>query len=782
MSQLTGHNVWPRKVIFLAFLYPLTDWAQCGTCSGGSNCLNSSQTGLWTNCNTWQSGSFCGVWSTFQMNIRYPIINSGHTVTISGTIPINLQNCRSIYIRSGGTLTIQTAYTGNTSGSYVIDVCGTLNINLSGTADFRNFDLVIHSGGVVNVNNGTLQVNSIYIENGGVLNLNGGRVERACLSSVTPALRIDYGGLMNINSSNGGLSLHSCLGSTYTLLDGTIDCKNSLTSSNYSNFQLGYVRVTNGTSTGRIRTQTAYIPSAEWVRSASNNFWGFNSDYGGTVEYYGSSSISLGLNSRYEYYDLEVNCPGLYLYTTTDVVGVLYLRGGDLYLNDKTFRLRGTVRYTGSYALRGSPSSRLEVVGKFPSPISPALGIYQISSQGSTVNCRNLPLRFSVGYRSLKTLWLYREDAVFLETPLDIYDTLNLETGILRTSTVNLLTVRNPAAGAVLHHTTGWFSVYYGFVSGPLRRYIGASGAYDFPVGYPNLTSYYVGWDPLQPQALHRRLRLEISSQSGINWIQVEFVPGVTDVCSGQLNITEADGTPHLQLHPEGYWRVQPDAATYTVAYDVKAYTWGFAAPPLADNRYAVVKRPDGSTACADWTRAAGAWPSAGSLGRVIKVDGGGRDTSYAHRLGWDNFSEFAIGITDGPLASLLPLELSLQRWQGSYAVLAVRGLAEGEPFTLSSDRGELLYVAKEGSLWVEVKDPLWVWIEAGRRRSSPLYLVPPPVSRVGDRVEIRTAAWVEIWGFEGRLLGRYQGPGSFPMPEQPVLIRWEGGTQPCYP
>lgn len=402
MSKLAGHNAGVRRVLLLAFLYPLTDWAQCGTCIG--NCLNSSQTGAWTNCNTWAGGGFCTLWTTFQMNTRYPIINSGHTVTLSGTIPTNLQNCLSIYIRSGGTLTLQSPYTGNTSGSYVIDVCGTLNISLTGTADFKNFDLIIHSGGVVNINSGTLRVNSILVENGGVLNLNGGRLERACLSSATPALRIDNGGLMNINSGSGGLSLHSCLGSTYTLLDGTIDCKNSLTSSNYSNFQLGYVRVTNGTSTGRIRTQTAYVPGAEWSRSASNNFWGFNSDYGGTVEYYGSSSIFLALNSRYEYYDLEVNCPVLYLYTTTDVVGVLYLRGGDLDLNGKTFRLRGTARYTGSYSLRGSSSSRLEVVGKFPSPISPALSTYQISSQGGTVSCRNLPLRFSADYRSLKTL------------------------------------------------------------------------------------------------------------------------------------------------------------------------------------------------------------------------------------------------------------------------------------------------------------------------------------------------------------------------------------------
>ena len=149
------------------------------------------------------------------MNTRYPIINTGHTVTISGTIPTNLQNCRSIYIRSGATLNIQSPYTGNTSRSYVLDVCGTLNINLSGMTNFSKFDLVVHSGGVVNITAGTLRVYRIVIESGGVINLNGGRLERECLSSTTPRLDIQAGGTLHINSSSAQLQVHSCLGTAY---------------------------------------------------------------------------------------------------------------------------------------------------------------------------------------------------------------------------------------------------------------------------------------------------------------------------------------------------------------------------------------------------------------------------------------------------------------------------------------------------------------------------------------------------------------------------------------
>jgi hypothetical protein len=66
--------------------------------------------------------------------------------------------------------------------------------------------------------------------------------------------------------------------------------------------------VNSGISTGLIRTQTPYVPLADLTRAADNNFWGWNSDYGGTVEYYGSTAITLALYSRYEYYSLKVSC------------------------------------------------------------------------------------------------------------------------------------------------------------------------------------------------------------------------------------------------------------------------------------------------------------------------------------------------------------------------------------------------------------------------------------------------------------------------------------------
>ncbi len=628
----------------------------CGNCIG-SNCLTSTANGLWTDCNTWQSGFFCTVWSSFTMSTRYPVINSN--VTVSGYIPTNKKNCKSIYINPGATLTFNTSYPGNTSsGIQQIEVCGTLNIN-SGTVDFREFELIIHNGGVVNMNGGTFIVRSVLIENGGILNLNGGDLQRSCGSYSAVGLEIQQGGLMNINSSSARFSNYSCFSTPYTILDGTIDCKNSLSSSNYTNIKLGNVRVSNNTSTGRIRTQTANVPMAEWGQSAGNNFWGFNSTYGGTVEYYGNNTIFLNYSSRYNYYDLEVNnTGGVYLHRETDVVGILYLKKGNIHLNGKRLVLRGKVNYTGSYAINGNGTgSTVEVVGKLSGSYKDSgLSTYLISSQGTdNINVRNIALKFTMS--PLDTLRLWREDVVLLQTPVYINGQLQLDRGILRTDATNYPTIQNPASNAVRHKTKGYRTLY-GFISGYLYRRMNPGNSYDFPVGYPNMTEYYQGWDVTKPLPKHRLLTIDFKAKT-INPTQssgllVNFVPSIS-TCSGTLtNAVESTGETYTQLHPEGKWQavLTPAEPGETFDYDAKLHTWGFDSPSLTNNLYAPLKRPDGSTSCADWTTGGGTMGTPNQLGRIILTNSAGMDTSYAIRKNLSSFSEFAIGIID---ATTLP-------------------------------------------------------------------------------------------------------------------------------
>ncbi len=770
--------------------------AACNNCIG-SNCLRSTQSGQWSDCNTWENGSFCFLWNSFQMNTRSPVIRTN--VTVSGFIPSNLQNCQSIYIQPGATLTFQTGYTGNQWGNYVIEVCGTLNIDTWSTVDFSNFDLIIHNGGVVNVNNGTFKVGRIIIENGGVMNLNGGEVQRPCIVGSLVGLEIQQGGSLNINSSSARLSTHSCFGTPYTIVDGTIDCKNSLSAFNYSNIKLGYVRVTNNTSTGRIRTQTAYLPQSELLRSANNNFWGFNSEYGGTVEYYGSSPIFMDFRSRREYYTLEVNAP-LYIYGLVDVVGVLRLKNGTIYLNGNTLRVHGTIVYQNGNYIAGTPTSTLEVVGKLPTPISSGLATYLIQSDGVTnINIRNIPLRFSPnpgGTGTIGTLRIYREDVVILESNLNIYQQLRLERGILKTSYTALPIVRNTASDAVVHTTTGWTSLY-GFVSGPLRRYVAATGTYDFPVGYQNMTAYYQNWDVTQPLPRYRRLQIELNNNTGISYLTVHYNQGINP-CNGQLTATEG-GASYIQLHPEGSWQVVPDAATYTVNYGIKLYTWEFDTPALIDNQYAVLKRIDNSTSCADWNTGGGTLPPANTLGRIRLYDYSATppvDTSFAWRFNLTNFSEFAIGMLDQTPLSFNALAVRLIQQKPSQTIVKiyndttlqwVRLKTYPQHQTLAQWYAPLppyhYYVFDPQSsiegVYLEGQD----W-EGNRYYSNVLFLSPMTTLKIQNTQEglivvFPQETFIQVYDIQGKLL--YQGRQSIhkiPLDTETFyVIRWNKGV-----
>jgi hypothetical protein len=596
---------------------------------------------------------------------------TGHTITVTATTASNHGATQGIYVMSGATLNINYSFTSaNTSSCNDIAVRGTLNIN-SGTSVFGSAKLTVCSGGVVNVAAGaSIDVNQIVVEDGGVLNLNGGQIRRVCGSSTLGALNVKQGGLININNGASRLLLYSCTGSPYSVVDGTIDCKNVLTSTNYTNIHLGFTRVTNSTSTGRIRTQTAFIPQTELTRSAANNFFGFNSDYGGTVEYYGSASISLALASRYEYYDLELNFTSatslLNLYHTyTDVVGILHLKSGRLAINGKKLQLRGTVSYTGTNFIQGDANAELEIYGKLPSPVSAGVTTNIIQSQGVTgINILNPELRMSAavgGAATLKNFRLFREDVVYLRSQLTVNNTLNLERGKLRTDVTgpSFVIVTNTASTAVLHNTTG-FTATFGYVSGKMRRYVVANTSYDFPVGYQGETSYRVAGSPTPN---HRRATVIFRAMSGITYLDAFYNNPISD-CSG--GVSAADGSlSYIQVHPEGSWDITPNTNSYTADYDIRLYTWGYNTPALADNFYGVLKRNSGSTNCADWNTGGGTLPPAGGWGR-IRYFSGPVDISYAERSTLPTFCEFAIGIAGG--CSTPSATSNVSTWTGGMA------------------------------------------------------------------------------------------------------------------
>jgi hypothetical protein len=592
-----------------------------------------------------------------------------HSVTVdAGFSTTYQQNIGSIYIDPGTSLTLNTAWPGRTTGSHVIEVCGTLNIK-SGNSNFSKHTLQVNNGGVVNVDGGELEIDKIIVKNGGTINFNGGALRRACGSAAAVGLTVEDGGLININNSTSALNItSSCFGEPYTVLDGTIDCKNTLSTSTIaSRFRLGYCRVTNSTSTGRMRTQTQYTPSIDWQtttlpyssRSANGNFTGYNSTYGGLVEYYGSSNITLdnsALQSLYQYYNLEVNMTGgaelrLGKANIFDVVGVLYLTSGNLNLNDRHLRLRGNIIY-GTGALKGTSSSTLTMVGKLSGAsadfVSSGMTTFQIwaksKAASANVNCLNPELRFASGSRTLGTLEINREDVVHLTTDLTVATKLRLEDGILNTRNI-ILHVTATDSAAVEHATTG--TSLSSWISGNLRRSVVPGVNYDYPVGRQNIGTVGGSTNAYPANVLnYRRYMLELGTATGMSYVDVNF-EHPTATCEGSMPVISEGGLEYIQVHPEGHWNVEPNGGT-GINYNARLYVQGFqTGPELIDNEFGGLKRPDGGV-CADWSTAGGTRPANGQPGRVVQAINASMATGYAKRIGWISFSDQAIGVAGG--------------------------------------------------------------------------------------------------------------------------------------
>lgn len=635
-----------------------------------ANALHAADYDTYTASSNWgaNSGTFgTGSWRTGGVTGNFFPDNTTHNAII------NAGNTKSHDVSSGDL---------HTSGS--VTVYGTLNLSASG-GDRRMGNLVIKNGGVVTITTGTYTVTgTITIEAGGTLNVNGGtlittqssgnsllvygtvnlgagRLERRA------KMIIYQGGLIRLTAGSGYLA-YSGTSANYSQIDGTFDGQTYLTNLNYSNYVLGEVNVTANTSTGRIRTQTAFVPSASHNISASNNFFGFNDSYGGTVEYYGSSAITLALNSRYYYYDFEVNnSGGVTLYSScTSVSGNLYLRSGNLSLSSKQINIHGTIIYTGTNYINASGGTgRLHLQGKTTSVTSPCMNYFSsittglpaaggtsISSQGLMVDIKNPVLRFSAAGGSnatLSELKVFRSDIVTLNDNVTIIDLLSVKVGVIKTGNY-VLFLNNSGTAALEFQTTNYSSVStVGWISGNLKRRCATGWSYDFPVGRTDVSVHTTDY------IKYRHLNIELNSVNPspcyitVNFNTV-FNPGT---CDGSLNVIE-NGISYIGLHPEGWWSVIPDAVT-SVDYNINAYLHGFSSPLLIDNEFGLLKRQDASVLCSDWNTGGGVLNALNTPGRIHEFSGS-LETGYAKRSNFSAFSQFAIGRTDDPIP--LPVEL----------------------------------------------------------------------------------------------------------------------------
>lgn len=202
---------------------------------------------------------------------------------------------------------------------------------------------------------------------------------------------------------------------------------------------------------------------------------------------------------------------------------------------------------------------------------------------------------------------------------LDASGTLTLSSGRLVTGSYYAI-VKNTATSSVAGHSTS------SYVHGNLRRYIAASGSYDFPVG--NATSYQLA-------------NLNISSITGLTYITTSFANPGTATGTG-LPITETCYNSNAILNNGspggngGVWTVTPDAgsATYSLTLNGRNY----------DNAglcHTLVSR----------TNSGVAWGFEGSTHVSQSISGG---VVTATRSGFTGFSDKAIVLSP----TVLPIQL----------------------------------------------------------------------------------------------------------------------------
>ena len=163
------------------------------------------------------------------------------------------------------------------------------------------------------------------------------------------------------------------------------------------------------------------------------------------------------------------------------------------------------------------------------------------------------------------------------------------------------------------------------YVAGNINRSVNASGNYNFPVG--SSTRY-------------SSVTIQLNNISGPTNITASF----TNTIDGIAPNTTAGSQKVTQLLDAGIWSLTPDIALSAGNYSITLQGTGFTNQVADASQYVVVKRAN----------AADSWGFYGDNGTAIQSSG--IITATAGNIA--GFSNFAIGIASGPVATTLPVKL----------------------------------------------------------------------------------------------------------------------------
>ncbi|MEX0812796.1 MAG: Calx-beta domain-containing protein [Chitinophagales bacterium] len=197
---------------------------------------------------------------------------------------------------------------------------------------------------------------------------------------------------------------------------------------------------------------------------------------------------------------------------------------------------------------------------------------------------------------------------------VSVNNVLNLQNGIISTQS-NKLIISNSAEAAITNYSTD------AFINGNLERAVtSGDNEYFFPVGNgENTTNYHPA---------------EVASNSlvGVNNITVYF-SNVERHSDEDMEAVDS-WLDYQALCHDGLWIITPDQQPSGGTYNVKLYIINMAG--LEDNKFAVIKRPEGAPDAKAWS----------AQGSINAKNGQGRKISdgYALRMDLSSFSEFGIG------------------------------------------------------------------------------------------------------------------------------------------
>ncbi|WP_205502473.1 T9SS type A sorting domain-containing protein [Rufibacter psychrotolerans] len=243
---------------------------------------------------------------------------------------------------------------------------------------------------------------------------------------------------------------------------------------------------------------------------------------------------------------------------------------------------------------------------------------------------------------------------VTLSKSVKVTNVLTLRSGVFKTD-LHEVSLLSPAATALqVVDPNLW-------VQGNLRRAVGNSGTYTFPVGHAT------GKRQMDLMSLGL-------SGNGFQSILVSFKP-LQHHQDGDLFLTEG-GHTYTHMGTEGVWQVEPNAVPSEGNFTALAYLQGF--NNLSDNKFALLIRPLTSTSGKDWTTGGGTLDAPDKDGRTLA-------SGYAKRNFIKPFGQIGIATME----TVLPVSWLYVKGQRKNQAVLVEWATATE---INNDRFEVEY------------------------------------------------------------------------------------------